>query len=279
MLRCVNCLDLCGSYYFRPYWNYAGYTVLCENCWKEGLKFQELNGNRRFEVSREIVDLSMRRSKVECHTEKTRLAVQIFRLEQEQSLIVKHYRADKEMRFISKVHSHYFETIELPAIMKAGDEKFRIEEAKRKAEQERIRVKIEAEKKRIAEELERKKKAAEERKKKATEEHKKKEEELKPYEEEILNEKTISLEYRLKLAKETYREEVMLQLVYDSATSVVESLQHNRHITKKVRNAIKEKKEIEERRRKEKEQRRECIKTTIWWIVGLVIIGVVIMYL
>lgn len=172
----------------------------------------------------------------------------------------------KTAQFISKSQSHYFETVTLPAE----------QEAKRKAEEECRRAELEAERKRIAEEQERKKKAEEERlqkereriavAKKAEEARKQKEAELRPYEEDILNGNMTSREYRLKIAKETFREEVMLKCVHDPSASVVEALQCNPNITNAVRNAIKEKEELAK-------QRKEIIKTTIYWIIGLAIAG------
>lgn len=148
------------------------------------------------------------------------------------------------------------------------------EETARRLEEARRRAAREAEQKRIADELVRKKKEDESRRKK--------EEELRPYEDDILNQKTLSLECRLKVAKETFREEVMLQCVYDLETSVVHALMRNPNITDKVRKAIDEKKEAEkkkladEKARKEaekleEEQKKERIETAIWWIVGLAI--------
>lgn len=103
------------------------------------------------------------------------------------------------------------------------------QEAKRKAEEERIR----AEQARI--------KAEQERQKKAEEERRKKEAELRPYEEDILNKKKVPCHLRVKVAKETYREEVMLRCVRDSAVSVFNALKQNPNLTYKVRDAIQKK--------------------------------------
>lgn len=129
----------------------------------------------------------------------------------------------KTAQFISKSQSHYFETVTLPAE----------QEAKRKAEEERRRAAQEAEQKRVAAEQERQMKAAEERKKK--------EEELKPHEEDILNKKLVPCQLRVKVAKETYREEVMLRCVRDPAVSVFNALKQNPNLTYKVREAIQKK--------------------------------------
>ena len=107
------------------------------------------------------------------------------------------------------------------------------QEAQRKVEEERRRAAQEAEQKRVAAEQERQMKAAEERKKK--------EEELRPYEEDILNKKKVSCQLRIKVAKETYREEVMLRCVRDSAVSVFNALKLNPNLTYKVREAIQKK--------------------------------------
>lgn len=148
------------------------------------------------------------------------------------------------------------------------------EEAARKQEKARRRAVQEAEQKRIADELARKKKEDELRRIK--------EEELKPYEDDILAKKKLHCQLRVKVAKETFREEVMLQCVYDLETSVVDALMYNPNITDKVRKAIYEKKEAEKKKladekakkeaeRLEEEQKKERIKTAIWWIVGLAI--------
>lgn len=148
------------------------------------------------------------------------------------------------------------------------------EAAARRQEEARRRAAQEAEQKRIAEELARKKKEAELRRIK--------EEELKPYENDILAKKKLPCQLRVKVAKETFREEVMLQCVYDSETSVVDALRYNPNITDKVRNAIYGKKEAEKKKlaaekakkeaeRLKEEQKKESIQTAIWWIVGLAI--------
>ena len=134
------------------------------------------------------------------------------------------------------------------------------EEAARRMEEARRRAAREAEQKRIADELARKKKEDELRRIK--------EEELKPYEDDILAKMKLPYQLCVKVAKETFREEVMLQCVDDEETSVVDALMYNPNITDKVRKAIYEKKEA---KRIEEEQKKELIKTIIRWIVGLAI--------
>ncbi len=99
------------------------------------------------------------------------------------------------------------------------------EEAARRMEEARRRAAREAEQKRIADELARKKK----------------EEELRPYEDDILAYKKLSCQLRVKVAKETYREDVMIRCARDSAISVFHALKQNPNLTPKVRTIIAEK--------------------------------------
>lgn len=97
------------------------------------------------------------------------------------------------------------------------------EEAARIAEKSRWRAAAEAEQHRITVELARKKKE---------------EEVLKSYEEDILNRKKLPCQLRVKVAKETFREEVMLRCVRDSAISVFNALKQNPNLTSKVQTLI-----------------------------------------
>jgi hypothetical protein len=104
------------------------------------------------------------------------------------------------------------------------------EEAARRMEEARRRAAREAEQKRIADELARKKKEDESRRKK--------EEELRPYEDDILAKKKLPCQLRVKVAKETYREDVMIRCARDSAISVFNALKQNPNLTPKVRTII-----------------------------------------
>lgn len=107
------------------------------------------------------------------------------------------------------------------------------EEAARRMEEARRRAAREAEQKRIADELARKKKEEESRRKK--------EEELRPYEDNILAKKKLPCQLRVKVAKETYREDVMIRCARDSAISVFNALKQNPNLTPKVRTLIAKK--------------------------------------
>lgn len=107
------------------------------------------------------------------------------------------------------------------------------EEAARRMEEARRRAAREAEQKRIADELARKKKEDESRRKK--------EEELRPYEDNILAKKKLPCQLRVKVAKETYREDVMIRCARDSAISVFNALKQNPNLTPKVRTIIAKK--------------------------------------
>ena len=103
----------------------------------------------------------------------------------------------------------------------------------RRMEEARRRAAREAEQKRIADELARKKKEEESRRKK--------EEELRPYEDNILAKKKLPCQLRVKVAKETYREDVMIRCARDSAISVFNALKQNPNLTPKVRTIIAKK--------------------------------------
>ena len=107
------------------------------------------------------------------------------------------------------------------------------EEAARRMEEARRRSAREAEQKRISDELARKKKEDESRRKK--------EEELRPYEDNILAKKKLPCQLRVKVAKETYREDVMIRCARDSAISVFNALKQNPNLTPKVRTIIAKK--------------------------------------
>lgn len=107
------------------------------------------------------------------------------------------------------------------------------EETARRLEEARRRAAREAEQKRIADELARKKKEEESRRKK--------EEELRPYEDNILAKKKLPCQLRVKVAKETYREDVMIRCARDSAISVFNALKQNPNLTPKVRTIIAKK--------------------------------------
>lgn len=151
-------------------------------------------------------------------------------------------------------------------------------ERARKAEEERRHAMQEAEQKRIAAEQERRKKEAEERLRRAEEERKQKEAELRPYEEGVLGRKILPIEMRIKVARETSKEEVMMLCAKTSIASVVEALKQNPNLTPKVRETIQANIKAEQQRLAEEKAQKEAellekerIKTAIRWVVGLAI--------
>lgn len=128
---------------------------------------------------------------------------------------------------------------------KESDPQFREWKRQKDAEKERIRAeqerfRIEAERKRIQErekaEAERKRAEAE-RKREEEAIKREKEKELKPLEDSILSNKKLPISIRIKVASETYREDVMLRcLKYKTgALGFVDALKQNPHITDRVR--------------------------------------------
>lgn len=267
MLRCSRCKIMFDEYYRMP-----DGRILCKDCWRDELNLAEMKAvqgrQQRAQVLRDKDAFEQKRKADQVRLEQLEHAIKLekgkchsawsswddgYRTDKpynyEEVELLKRQHLDlsrqlnqnqwfkfpstppfsdnttyyKNARFISKSQSHYFETVTLPAE----------QEAQRKAEEERRRAAQEAEQKRIAAEQERQKKAAEERKKKETE--------LRPYEEDILNKKKVSCQLRVKVAKETYREEVMLRCVRDSAISVFNALKQNPNLTYKVREAIQKK--------------------------------------
>ena len=69
----------------------------------------------------------------------------------------------------------------------------------------------------------------------------KKEAELRPYEEDMLSKKKVACTLRVKVAKETSREEVMIRCVRDPAVSVFNALKQNPNLTPKVQSMIAKK--------------------------------------
>ena len=256
MLQCSRCKIMFDEYYRMP-----DGRILCKECWRDELKSAEENEKQEFQnahafeqkrkadqIRLEQLEHAIKLEKGKCQRawsdweEDSRLYEKPYNYAEVELLKQKYtdlrhelnqnqfYKSPfkrthngtyyyKNAQFIPKSQSHYFETVTLPAER----------EARRKAEEERIR----AEQERI--------RAEEERRKKEEKERKKKEEELKPHEEDILNKKLVPCQLRVKVAKETYREEVMLRCVRDPAVSVFNALKQNPNLTYKVREAIQKK--------------------------------------
>ena len=204
MLKCQNCTKNCEEYYCMPDNN----TILCEGCWKKGLALMQLHAKRLREIPIEIEQLNYRLYKKltpDMHDEAKAIVAQRNRLLQEKQQIFKSGRPYMRAEFISASKAKHFETIELPARRKAAEERIR-------AEQERIRI--------------------------AAEERKKIEDILKPFEDDMLQKKKVACKDRVKVAAETYREEVMLRCFRDSAVSVYIALKQNPNLTPKLKSMI-----------------------------------------
>ena len=211
MLRCSRCKIMFDEYYQMP-----DGRILCKDCWRDELNLAEMRAvqgrQQRAQVLRdkdafeqkrkadlvklEQLEHAIKLEKGKCHsawsswddgyrTDKPYNYEEVELLKR-QHLDLKRQLVQnqwfkfpstppfsdntsyyKNAQFISKSQSQRFETIILPAE----------QEAKRKADEERIRAEQEAEKKRIAEEKERKKKEEDERKRKEEYERKREEEE------------------------------------------------------------------------------------------------------
>ena len=277
MLICKECGKSHKEYYYLAGGPFGVGEILCKGCWEKYLKVE---GDREYRVRMLWAEKQQFQKQWEREHNQDIYCCRDPKWEQLQITLRSFMRGKKydytrlrNARLITESQSHYFETVTLPAE----------QEAVRKAKEERLRAEQEAEKKRIAEEKERKKKEEDERKRK--------EEELRPLEDLIMSNylssnlsRYLSVEKRIKVAKETYREEVMLRCVLDLESSVVNALMYNPNITDKVRKAVSAKKEVEKKKladekarreaaRLEEERRRASIKTTIYWIIGLAIAG------
>lgn len=211
MLRCGRCKVMFDEYYRMP-----DGRILCKDCWRDELNLAEMKAvqgrQQQAQVLRDKDAFEQKRKADQVRLEQLEHAIKLekgkchsawsswddgyrtdkpYNYEEVELLKRQHLDLKRQLvqnlwfkfpstppfsdnttyyrnaRFISKSQSHYFETVTLPAE----------QEAKRKAEEERIRVAQEAEQKRIAEELERQRKIAEqERKRKKAEESREKEE-------------------------------------------------------------------------------------------------------
>lgn len=313
MLRCSRCKIMFDEYYYM-----SDGRILCRDCWREELNLAEMKAvqgsqqrsQQRAQVLRDKYAFDQKRKADQVRLEQLDHAIKLEKgkyqrawsnydedsnfydkpFNYEEVELLKRQRLDlyrqlidnqqfkfpsippfsdntayyHRARFISKSQSRYFETVTLPAE----------QEAKRKAEQERFR----AEQKRIAAEQERQKKEAEERLRRAEEERKQKEAELRPYEEGVLGRKILPIEMRIKVARETSKEEVMMLCAKASIASVVEALKQNPNLTPKVRETIQANIKAEQQRLAEEKAQKEAellekerIKTAIRWVVGLAI--------
>ena len=209
MLRCSRCKIMFDEYYRMP-----DGRILCKECWRDELNLAEMKAvqgrQQRAQVLRDKDAFDQKRKADQVKLEQLEHAIKLekgkchsawsswddgYRTDKpynyEEVELLKRQHLDlsrqlnqnswfkfpstppfsdnttyyKNARFISKSQSHYFETVTLPAE----------QEAKRKAEQERLRAEQEAEKKRIAEEKERKKKEEDERKREEERQRKKEE--------------------------------------------------------------------------------------------------------
>lgn len=265
MLRCSRCKIMFDEYYRMP-----DGRILCKDCWRDELNLAEMKAvqgrQQRAQVLRDRDAFEQKRKADQVKLEQLEHAIKLEKgkcqhawsdWEDDSQLYDKPYNYEevellkrqhldlsrqlnqnqwfkfpstppfsdntayyKTAQFISKSQSHYFETVTLPAE----------QEAKRKAEEDRIRAEQKAERKRVAEEQERIRIAEEKRKKI--------EDILKPFEDDMLQKKKVACKDRVKVAAETYREEVMLRCFHDPAVSVYIALKQNPNLTPKVKSMI-----------------------------------------
>ena len=248
---------MCDEYYRMP-----DGKIFCEKCWRHGREVAEMKAiqgyNHRLQVERDRVAFEQKRKgdqvkldqlehaikleKGKCERawseyEKNRDSYdkpfnyeEVEKLKRQRNDLENHLRENQFFRlpsspplpnntnyfnnasFISRDQSHYFETVILP----------QEREKARKAEEERLRL---------------------EREQRKREEDKRKEEKaslakhmakLAPIEEAMLKREKQPLQVRVKIAKETYREAVMLRCAKDSAKTVRDALKQNPNVTAKV---------------------------------------------
>lgn len=267
MLRCEGgCQQMCDQYYYMP-----NGQIFCEKCWRHGREIAEMRAiqgfNQRMQIERQFErdKISLQESKKACASKITELKLAIdlekkkspisFREYEEYPNVTEkpfNYEKIKLMehqllelqrklnslpdspklpfynvaldnrayfsnaRFISKAQSHHFEAVIYP----------RDKEAERKAKQDRINA-----------EKERQRKIEEEQKRQeiAINKHKAK---LKPLEDAILRREKLPVKDRVNVAKETYREEVMLRCLRDNAITVRRAVKENPNVTTKVMTEI-----------------------------------------
>lgn len=258
MLKCEGgCQKMYDEYYRMP-----DGKIFCEKCWRHGREVAEMRAlqghNQRMQVERDRVAFEQKKKADQVRLEQLDHAI---RLEKEKCKrawseyeenyypsdrpynyeeveLLKRQRNDLEQhlrenqffrlpsppplpnntnyfnnaRFISRDHSRHFETVTIP----------QEREIARKAEEERLRL-----------EREQKKKEADKRKEReaSISRHKA---ELAPIEEAMLKREKQSLQIRVKIAKETYREEVMLRCAKDSAKTVRDAVKQNPNVSSRV---------------------------------------------
>lgn len=249
MLKCEGgCQQLVGEYYRMP-----DGKIFCEKCWRYGRDIAEKkctqveNEIRTFEQKRKSDTFRLKQLDYAIELEKSKFKSQWSAYEDEGTIfnkpsnfenveLLKRQRRDLQMeincplytshkislensksyyansKFISSSESYYFENVIIPLEKEA--ERKKLEEERQKEE-----------KRRLAEIEQEQKKQEEKRKNKA---------DLKSLEDAILNNIRLPLKDRMKVAKETYIEEVMLRCLKDRAMSVQEAVKQNSNKTKKV---------------------------------------------
>lgn len=313
MLKCQGgCQQMCDEYYRMP-----DGKIFCKECWRHGREMADMEAiqrrNQILQVQREkdAFDQKLKEDKIRLEQldhairlEKGKCGTAWYDYEDDYDSDKKPYNYEEvellrrqyndlrnqlenrrfnypdtgyshsttpsyfsSAQYISKAQSHYFETVTLP---KEQEARRKAEEAAKKAELER-QAKI---------------KEAEERKEQLIAKHKA---ELNPLEEAIIRRAKLTLNERVKVAKETYREDVMFRCLKDSAVTVWKSVGQNPNITERVRTELAKKEKIYSNSKKttpviqnqpspnqNKEEEEGCFVAILKDILVLAIIGAII---
>lgn len=258
MLKCQGgCQQMYEEYYRMP-----DGKIFCEKCWRHGREMADMAAiqrqNQKLQVQREKdafdqklkedkirlgqLENAIRLEKGKCGTawydyENNDSDERPYNYEQVELLKRQYYdlRGQLENRrfkypdlgllhlttpsyfsgaqYISKSQSHYFETVTLPQEKEAA---IKAEEAARRASAEAAQK-------------------AERERQEAVRRAELKKAELKPLEDAILKREKLPINSRVKVAKETYREDVMMRCLRDNAKTVWKSLRQNPNITERIR--------------------------------------------
>lgn len=268
MLKCEGgCQQMYDEYYRMP-----DGKIFCEKCWRHGREVAEMRAiqghNQRLQVQRDKVAFDQKRNADQVRLEQLEHAIKLEKgkcqrawseyeenyytsdkpynyeevelLKRQRNDLEHHLRKNEFFRlpstppfpdntnyfnnakFISKAQAYHFETITLPnereIARKAAEERLRIEREQKKIEEDKRREREESIIRHKAE--------------------------LAPIEERMLKREKQPLQVRVRIAKETYREDVMLRCSKDSAKTVRDALKQNPRVTAKVLIEIKKRETV-----------------------------------
>lgn len=247
---------------YDEYYRMPDGKIFCEKCWRHGREVAEMRAiqghNQRLQVQRDKVAFDQKRNADQVRLEQLEHAIKLEKgkcqrawseyeenyytsdkpynyeevelLKRQRNDLEHHLRKNEFFRlpstppfpdntnyfnnakFISKAQAYHFETITLPnereIARKAAEERLRIEREQKKIEEDKRREREESIIRHKAE--------------------------LAPIEERMLKREKQPLQVRVRIAKETYREDVMLRCSKDSAKTVRDALKQNPRVTAKV---------------------------------------------